>query len=69
VKKFCHKRLASPKKFDRRSFRTITRGKVKVRIGCPRGKWDAKRERCETGTKAQAVLTPKRGATCPAGSK
>jgi hypothetical protein len=29
-------------------------------VGCPKGKFDAKKKRCRVGTRADAVLTPKR---------
>jgi len=61
--RFTHKRLASPSKFARGSFRTIRlpRGRRLV-IGCPKGHWDARAKRCRVGTRAQSILRPKRGA-------
>lgn len=44
--------------FDKRSFRTITRGKNKIVIGCPKGKWSPKKKRCKVGTVAQTILRP-----------
>lgn len=44
--------------FDKRSFRTIIRGKNRIVIGCPKGKWSAKRNRCKVGTRAQTILKP-----------
>lgn len=60
--KFRHKRIASPKAFDPRSFRTKKVGKSRVIIGCPKGKYSPSTGRCKVGTKAQAVLRPKRNA-------
>jgi len=58
--KFRHKRIASPKAFDSRSFRTKKVGKSRVIIGCPTGKYSPSTGRCKVGTKAQAVLRPKK---------
>lgn len=59
--RFKHERIESPSKFDKRSFRTITQPDgTEVTIGCPTGKFDAKRKRCKVGTRAQRVLKPKR---------
>ena len=53
--------LEASKDFDKRSFRTITQPDgTEVTIGCPKGKFDAKRKRCKVGTRAQRVLKPKR---------
>lgn len=54
-------RVRAPSAFDPRSFRTIARGSVYLVIGCPKGKWDAKRKRCRVGTKAQRVDRPATG--------
>lgn len=51
-------RKESPAKFDKRSFRTIIRGKNRIIIGCPSGKWDSKRKRCKVGTRVQSILKP-----------
>lgn len=58
---FDRKRIRSPKEFDPRSFRTkeVKKG-VKVVIGCPKGKYSPKTERCKVGTRAQAILTRKK---------
>lgn len=58
--KFLRKRVASPKKFDPRSFRTKDVGRPggkKIIVGCPRNKFDAKKKRCKVGTKVQSILT------------
>lgn len=50
-------RLADPRRFDPRSFRTVTpRRGVRVTIGCPKGKYDVKRKRCKVGTRAQREM-------------
>ncbi len=53
-------RLADPKAFDPRSFRTKTlaRGR-KLIVGCPKGEWMPRRQRCRVGTRAQALLRPR----------
>jgi hypothetical protein len=65
---FCERRVGKKTDFDRRSFRWITRGRTKLLIGCPRGKWKPRAQRCAIGTKAYAILTPTRG-RCPRGKK
>jgi hypothetical protein len=58
---YCERKVAKKKSFDRRSFRWITRGQNRLLIGCPRGKWKPRAQRCSVGTRAYAVLTPKKG--------
>jgi hypothetical protein len=55
-----HKRLAPPRRFDKRSFRvkTLSRRK-KLVVACPKGKWSPKSRWCKVGMRAQAVLTKK----------
>lgn len=62
--RYCRARKASPKKFAKGSFRTITRGKVKIVIGCPKRKWNKKTGRCKVGTRAQTVLYPRSHPKC-----
>jgi len=60
--KYKRTRVKSPKKFDKRSFRTIDPGRPKhtlLVIGCPRGKYDAKKKKCKVGTQVQAILEGK----------
>ena len=66
---YCEKKQGKQSAFDRRSFRWIRRGKAKILIACPRGKWNAPTDRCRVGTRAYAVLTPARGGRCKAGRK
>lgn len=56
--KYIRERVASPKKFAKGSLRTITRGGKKIVVGCPKGKYDAKRKRCKVGMRAQSILHP-----------
>lgn len=65
MKRYCHRRLKSKKKFDKRSFRTKRSGKALVRLACPRGKWHAGTERCRVPMQAQAILVPKKRGKCP----
>lgn len=66
---FC-KEIVEPKRaFDPRSFRWLKRGKAKVLIGCPKGKWDARAERCKVGTRAHVVERPTKGSRCPRGQR
>lgn len=58
MKGYCAKKVASKTSFDSRSFRLITRGKNRILIGCPKGKWKPKAQRCTVGTRAYEVLKP-----------
>lgn len=52
-----HDRLEGPGRFDPRSFRTIELpGGGRAVVGCPRGKWDARRRCCRVGMERQALL-------------
>lgn len=42
------------------SIRTIKRGKVRILICCPRGKWKPRARRCKVGTRAISIDKPKR---------
>lgn len=50
-------RQESPKHFAPKSLRTITRGRVKIIVGCPKGRF--KKGRCTVGTRAQSILYPR----------
>lgn len=54
--RFCERKLAKIGSFDRRSFRWTHRNRNWLLIGCPKGKWNAKRARCKVGTRAKAIL-------------
>jgi len=58
TKNYIRKRIVSPKKFDKRSFRIkkISKNK-KIIVACPKGKF--KKNRCSVGMKLQAILTKK----------
>jgi len=62
--KYCRMRLADPKGFAKKSFRTIKiKEGVKLVVGCPKGKF--KSGVCTVGTKAQSMLKKKVGGICP----
>jgi hypothetical protein len=54
----CERALSPKASFDRRSFRYKRSGRAWVLIGCPRGQWNARAERCRVGTRAYKLLTP-----------
>lgn len=56
TKNFVRERKLSPKSCAKGSFRTITRGKVKLVVCCPKGKWNRRTQRCRVGTRAQSIL-------------
>lgn len=55
-----HEKVAPKEEFDPRSFRTkeIKSG-VKIVIGCPKGKYDKAKSKCEVGMKLQKILRKK----------
>jgi hypothetical protein len=60
--KYIHKKPKNGlglKQADKRSIRTIKRGKHKIRIGCPKGHYDTMTETCAVGTRAISILHPK----------
>lgn len=55
TKNFIRKRIESPSKFDKNSFRTKEISKhTKIIVACPKGKF--KRGKCAVGTRVQAIL-------------
>lgn len=63
-KKKCVKRYHRESYFAKGSLRTIKRGKVFLIIGCPKGKWSAKTERCKVGTKAFELIKASKKGRC-----
>lgn len=57
--KYVHFRLQSPNKFEKKSFRTTSRGTggTKAITACPAGKF--KKGRCSVGVQTQSVMVPK----------
>lgn len=67
--RYCPERIEDPRRFDRRSFRTVMRHGHRVTVGCPRGQYDAGRRRCRVGTRAQRILHPAGEGRCPLGGR
>lgn len=65
--RFCERTAASKRSFDRRSFRWVRRGRNWLLIGCPRGKWKPRAQRCKVGTRAHKILKASRG-SCAVGA-
>ena len=55
TKNFVRNRQFSPKACAKGSFRTITRGKLKLVICCPKGKWDKRSQRCRVPRRASTL--------------
>lgn len=61
VKNFKHCRVAPPELFTKKSFRTKTVDKkrnIKMVVGCPKGKYDAKKGKCKVGMRTQKMMYP-----------
>jgi len=59
TKKYIRKRVRNPKQFDSKSLRIKDIGRkgfTKIIVGCPKGKYDAKKKRCKVGMKTQSIL-------------
>jgi len=57
TKRFLRKRIASPKKFAKESFRTKeVKPGVKIIVACPKGKFSKKTKRCKEALEVQAIL-------------
>lgn len=65
---FCERQVNPKTSFDSRSFRHVTSGKARVLVGCPRGSWKSRKQRCGAGLRAYKVLVPAKG-RCPRGTK
>lgn len=66
-RKYCRQRLADPKDFDRRSFRTVAvpgRPDRKIVTGCPAGEYQPRKGVCKVGLKAQSMLLAVKDAKC-----
>ena len=59
-RKFWHCRVADPKLFHKKSFRTKAVGEKgkKIVLGCPKSKYDAKKKRCRVPMRIQKKLIP-----------
>lgn len=67
--KFCSERKKAPSYFDSRSFRTTKKGKHRLTFGCPKGKWDNKKQVCRVPVVLQRILHPEGEKVCPVGGK
>lgn len=66
--KYCHQRIINPKKFDKKSFRTISLGKgKKAIIGCRKSYY--KNKKCTIGTEIQSILSKPIKNKCKVGEK
>lgn len=52
----CVRREKPLSHFDRRSIRTVVRGNTRILIGCPKGSWMPRKQRCKVGTQAHEVI-------------
>ena len=57
--KYKTKHIQAASKFAKGSIRTVKRGKVRVRVGCPKGRYAKRSGKCKVGTRAVSILTPK----------
>ena len=64
---YCERQKAPKSRFDSRSFRWVLSGRGRILVGCPRGKWQPRAQRCSVGTRAYKVLMP--GGTCAGGRR
>lgn len=56
--KFCERTMVRAPAVDKRSLRWKKTGKSWLLIGCPKGKWDQKKQSCKVGTRAVKLLVP-----------
>lgn len=67
---YCERRGTITKaQADPRSFRWKQSGRARILLACPRGAWNNRAERCETGIRAYKILTPAKRGRCKAGAK
>jgi len=68
---FCESTKAPASSFDQRSFRWKKSGKSWILVGCPQGKWKARKKgkkKCAVGLRAHKVLARAHGA-CRVGKR
>ena len=56
---FCEKTLAPRKQFAAKSFRWKQSGHAWILVGCPRGKWQPRKQHCTVGTRGYKLLVKK----------
>lgn len=66
--KKCTQKLSN-RKAAKGSYRWKKSGSAFLLIACPRGKWNAKTERCKVGTFAVEKVKARRGKPCPVNSR
>lgn len=66
---YCEEQRRAKRSIAPASFRWIQRGDVKLLIGCPRGKWKPRVQRCSVGTVAYKILRPARTGRCRKGKR
>lgn len=62
VRNFKHCQVVPKEFFDKRSFRVKNVDpdrNIKITIGCPLGKFNPKKKRCNVGTRTQKIMYPK----------
>ncbi len=70
VGRFCERQLAPKSSFAKPSFRWKRSGRAWLLVGCPRGKWKPRAQRCAVGLRAYKLLKPttnQQSGSCPAG--
>lgn len=66
---YCEHTTAPKSLFDPRSFRYIQSGKSWLLIGCPKGKWAARKAHCKVSTLSHKHFIPAKSGRCPIGGK
>jgi len=63
----CRKRVADPRKFDKRSFRSKRLSKeTRIIIACPKSQYDSKKKKCKVGMQKQSIIKKKnKDGSCP----
>lgn len=53
---FCEKTAEPKRSFDSASFRWVERGSNWLLMGCHKGSWNKRSQRCKVGTRAHKIL-------------
>lgn len=56
TRNFVRRRAGEKSQCARGSFRTVKKGKHRIVVCCPKGKWSRRSKRCRTGMRAQSIL-------------
>lgn len=70
---FCERTVTPISKLDKKSLRwkevpANSQGSSWLIVGCPKGKFNSKKQICKVGTKAYKILTPTKG-RCKVGKR